>query len=53
MHQEGFAKAQGTAHGELHVIAFHGIESAKLLLQSRTEAHPFGVANPSDQVGRN
>src|SRR5262249_40101131 len=35
------------------VIAAHGIETPKLLLQSRTEVLPRGVANSSDQVGRN
>jgi choline dehydrogenase-like flavoprotein len=37
----------------VYVIAAHGIETPKLLLQSRTDAHPHGVANSSDQVGRN
>jgi len=35
------------------VIAANAIETAKLLLQSRTESLPGGVANASDQVGRN
>jgi choline dehydrogenase-like flavoprotein len=41
------------ASGKVFVIAAHGIETPKLLLQSRTEARPGGVANSSDQVGRN
>lgn len=35
------------------VIAAHGIETPKLLLQSRSDTWPGGVANTSDQVGRN
>ncbi|MBL0726110.1 GMC family oxidoreductase [Piscinibacter sp. HJYY11] len=35
------------------VVAAHAIESAKLLLMSRTDVFPNGVANSSDQVGRN
>lgn len=41
------------ATGKVFVIAAHGIETAKLLLQSRTDRLPGGVANASDQVGRN
>ena len=41
------------ASGKVFVIAAHGIETPKLLLQSRTGARPGGVANSSDQVGRN
>ena len=41
------------AVGKVFVIAAHGIETPKLLLQSRTESLPAGVANASDQVGRN
>jgi choline dehydrogenase-like flavoprotein len=41
------------ATGRVYVIAAHGIETPKLLLQSRTDARPRGVANSSDQVGRN
>ncbi len=41
------------AIGKLFVVAAHGIETPKLLLQSRTEATAGGVANSSDQVGRN
>jgi choline dehydrogenase-like flavoprotein len=35
------------------VIAAHGIETPKLLLISQSEQTPNGVANSSDQVGRN
>jgi choline dehydrogenase-like flavoprotein len=41
------------ATGKVFVIAAHGIETPKLLLQSRTASRPAGVANSSDQVGRN
>ena len=41
------------AVGKVFVIAAHGIETPKLLLQSRSERWPNGVANSSDQVGRN
>jgi choline dehydrogenase-like flavoprotein len=41
------------ATGTVFVLAAHGIETPKLLLQSRSDARPAGVANSSDQVGRN
>jgi choline dehydrogenase-like flavoprotein len=37
----------------LFVIACNGIETPKLLLLSKDERNPNGVANSSDQVGRN
>ncbi len=46
----------GTSHmvkAKTFVIAAHGIETPKLLLISRSERTPHGVANSSDQVGRN
>jgi choline dehydrogenase-like flavoprotein len=45
--------SEGRATAKVYVIAAHGIETAKLLLQSRTAERPGGVANSSDQVGRN
>jgi choline dehydrogenase-like flavoprotein len=39
--------------GRIYVIAGNAIETAKLLLISRTDALPDGVANSSGQVGRN
>ncbi|WP_407121896.1 GMC family oxidoreductase [Bradyrhizobium sp. STM 3561] len=39
--------------GRLFVIACNGIETPKLLLLSKNERNPNGVANSSDQVGRN
>ncbi|MEI2264598.1 GMC family oxidoreductase [Erwinia sp. CGal63] len=35
------------------VLAAYGIESPKLLLMSASERYPNGIANSSDQVGRN
>jgi choline dehydrogenase-like flavoprotein len=35
------------------VLAAYGIESAKLLLISKSDKYPNGIANSSDQVGRN
>ncbi len=51
-----FKRSDGSEHeaaGEIYVLAAHGIETPKLLLQSATGALPAGVANASDQVGRN
>jgi choline dehydrogenase-like flavoprotein len=45
--------SEDRATGKVFVIAAHGIETPKLLLQSRTERRPAGIANSSDQVGRN
>ena len=39
--------------GAVYVIAANAIETPKLLLMSKNEATPNGVANSSDQVGRN
>ena len=44
-------EARATARA--YVIAAHGIETPKLLLQSRTAERPGGAANSSDLVGRN
>ena len=43
----------GTATGKLYVIAAHAMETPRLLLASANENAPNGVANSSDQVGRN
>src|SRR5690606_32514278 len=40
------------ATGRLFVVAANAIETPKLLLMSRTDALPGGVANSSDAVGR-
>ena len=39
--------------GKLFVLACNGLENPKLLLMSADDRNPNGVANPSDQVGRN
>jgi choline dehydrogenase-like flavoprotein len=44
---------EGSASGKVFVLAAHAIETPRLLLNSRSEATPNGVANSSDQVGRN
>ncbi|MBY0495223.1 MAG: GMC family oxidoreductase [Cyanobacteria bacterium] len=46
-------RTEDRATARVFVIAAHGIETPKLLLQSRTERLPSGVANSSDHVGRN
>ncbi|NET07530.1 MAG: GMC family oxidoreductase [Symploca sp. SIO2B6] len=38
---------------KVYILAAHAIETAKLLLMSTREGLPQGVANRSDQVGRN
>lgn len=40
-------------HGDLVVVSCGAINSARLLLMSACEKHPRGLANSSDQVGRN
>lgn len=42
-----------TIRGKIFILAAHAIESPKLLLQSANEFFPQGLANQSDQVGRN
>lgn len=43
----------GTAGARVFVLAANAIETPRLLLASRDEARPAGIANSSDQVGRN
>jgi len=42
-----------TLAGEMVVVSCGAANSAKLLLESATDKHPNGLANGSDQVGRN
>jgi choline dehydrogenase-like flavoprotein len=42
-----------TFTGDLVVVSCGAANSAKLLLASASDAHPAGLANGSDQVGRN
>ncbi len=46
-------RSEGKAKGKIYVIAAHAIETPKLLLMSRSERAPNGVANGSGMVGRN
>jgi choline dehydrogenase-like flavoprotein len=45
--------SEGVARGKVFVLAAHAIETPRLLLHSRSDLAPSGVANSSDQVGRN
>jgi choline dehydrogenase-like flavoprotein len=47
------ASGQGIVTAKTYVLAAHAIETPKILLNSRTNTLPNGVANSSDQVGRN
>lgn len=44
--------SEGIAQAKVFLLAAHAVESPRLLLASRGEATPQGVANASDQVGR-
>jgi len=46
-------RSEGEATGKIFILSAHAIESAKLLLLSADEKNPNGIANGSDQVGRN
>jgi len=46
-------RSVGTVRGKYFFIAAHAIETAKLLLISRSESRPMGIANSSGLVGRN
>ena len=53
-----FVNSSGTPHREtarsrLVVVSAGAIESARLLLKSRSSFHPTGLGNEYDQVGRN
>ena len=50
---ESFSEPPCTARARCYVIACGGIESARLLLLSRTASAPTGLGNRSDQLGRN
>jgi glucose dehydrogenase len=49
----GPVTSEGTVTGDLYIMAAHAIETPKILLNSATNELPGGVANLSDQVGRN
>ena len=42
-----------TVHGDVVVVSCGAANSARLLLMSASDQHPRGLANGSDQVGRN
>ena len=42
-----------TVHGDVVVVSCGAANSARLLLMSANDKHPNGLANGSDQVGRN
>jgi choline dehydrogenase-like flavoprotein len=44
---------QETLSADIVVVSCGAVNSAKLLLASASDAHPNGLANGSDQVGRN
>ena len=46
-------RSEASASGRLYVVAANAIETAKLLLISRTDRLPNGVANRSGHVGKN
>lgn len=46
-------QTQGAIQAKVFVVACNAIETPRLLLASRTAALPRGIANRSDQVGRN
>jgi choline dehydrogenase-like flavoprotein len=53
IHFKRWDDSEGVATGKVFVLAAHAIEIPPLLLHSHGEARPNGVANSSDQVGRN
>lgn len=44
---------EGVVRANVFVVACHAIETPRLLLASRTDDYPDGLANSSGQVGRN
>lgn len=46
-------KTDESITAKIVVVAAHAIETPKLLLMSASDAYPNGLANSSDQVGRN
>jgi glucose dehydrogenase len=45
-------RSEGTVKGRTLVLAAHAIETPKLMLLSRSAAHPRGLGNVYDNVGR-
>ncbi|KFD22359.1 MULTISPECIES: GMC family oxidoreductase [Tatumella] len=46
-------RSEHSLTANVFIVAAYGIESPKLLLMSVSEKYPKGIANSSDQVGRN
>lgn len=46
-------QSEGEVHAKTFILACHAVETPRLLLASRSDAWPNGLANRSDQVGRN
>ncbi|MEM7023375.1 MAG: GMC family oxidoreductase [Pseudomonadota bacterium] len=46
-------RSEVRVRAKVYALAAHGIETAKILLMSRSERAPDGIANASGQVGRN
>jgi choline dehydrogenase-like flavoprotein len=53
LHYQSPDKADSTLTARLFVLAAHAIETPKILLMSTSDKFPNGLANASDQVGRN
>jgi choline dehydrogenase-like flavoprotein len=53
VHFKRWDGSEGKATAKVFVLAAHAIETPRLLLNSTGENTPAGVANGSDQVGRN
>ncbi|MBL4606023.1 MAG: GMC family oxidoreductase [Flavobacteriaceae bacterium] len=51
--QTGGKTGTGTVSAKKYVMAAHAIETPKLLLMSKSDKFPNGVANSSGQVGKN
>lgn len=52
-HFRRWDQTEGVVRAKVFVIACHAIETPRLLLASRSDAYPEGLANRSGQVGRN
>ena len=48
-----WATDRGRFSGDIVVVSCGALNSALLLLRSANDTHPNGLANGSDQVGRN